>query len=354
MRAIRWHARKDVRFEEVEDAPAPRPHEVCVRVEWCGICGTDLEEWEHGPLLIPVGEPNRLTGIKAPLTLGHEVSGTVVDAGREVGHLREGDRVCLDALIHCNECWWCERHEVTLCPDLGVVGLSAHGGLAERVTVPAGMCVPLPDQVGSDTGALAEPLAVAVRAMRKARLNVGDCVAVLGGGTIGLATAAVARAMGAGSVALGEPLAGRRQLAENLGVDCVFDPLEEDGLAELEKLAGERGPDIVVDCAGTPASGPMSVSMARAGGKAVIVGLCGRTSAISFADIAVGEKQIIGSLSHVWDEDFRVAVRFLELGLFRAKDVVGARIPLEDTVTRGFELLGAGTDKAKVLVSPNL
>lgn len=354
MRAIRWHGRKDVRFEDVEDAPLPGPGEVRIQVDWCGICGTDLEEWAHGPLLIPVDKPNVLSGIKAPLTMGHEVAGTVVDVGSSVSFLKEGDSVCLDAVMTCGHCWWCDRHEITLCPDLAAIGLQAHGGLAERVTVPASMCVRTPEHVPPQTAALAEPLAVGVRAVRKAKMEVGSSVTVLGAGTVGLATLVAARAMGAGTVAVADPLPDRRNLASRMGADLVFDPLDPSDDDDLVKATSGRGPDIVIDCAGTPGSGPLSVSLVRAGGRAVIVGLCGRPSEFVFADVAAGEKEIVGSLSHVWDEDFRAAVRLLEYGLFQAEDVVGAYLPLEEAVTKGFELLGSESEKAKVLVSPHL
>src|SRR5690349_3171307 len=106
VKAARWHGTHDVRVESVPD-PTPRPDEVILRVDWCGICGTDVEEYLSGPHWVPVDQPNPLTGAQAPLTLGHEFSGEVVATGATVRHLRIDDRVAPDTLITCGQCYWC-------------------------------------------------------------------------------------------------------------------------------------------------------------------------------------------------------------------------------------------------------
>ena len=110
MHAARWHGQRDVRVDEVS-IPNPEPHQALVEVEWCGICGTDLEEYESGPVNVPVEEAHPLTGQRAPITLGHEIVGTVVEPARDGSGPSEGARVIPDVVLGCGECWWCKRHQ---------------------------------------------------------------------------------------------------------------------------------------------------------------------------------------------------------------------------------------------------
>jgi (R,R)-butanediol dehydrogenase / meso-butanediol dehydrogenase / diacetyl reductase len=355
VRAVVWHGRDDVRVEEVAEPPEPGFGEVKVSVEWCGICGTDLEEWRNGPRFIPVGEPHPLTGRSAPLVLGHEVSGEVAAVGPGVSGLQEGDLVALDALISCGECWWCRRHQVTLCPQLAAIGLQADGGLAEAITVPAQMCVPVPRDVGADTAALAEPLAVAVRALRRGRLTLSESLVVLGAGMIGIASLVVGRGMGAAPIVVADPVASRRDLARRLGADLVLDPQDADFRTRVGEATEGRGADVTVDAAGSRDSGPLAIDVTRPGGRAVVVGLATHPAAVNLFAFATAEKELIGSLSHVWDEDFAAAVRLLGDGVLAADQVVAARVSLEDAVERGFASIGSTElPGVKIQVSPSL
>ena len=222
MRAARWHGRGDVR---VEDVPIPDvgPDEVLLRVSWCGICGTDVEEYRDGPVVIPVDRPNALTGQRAPITLGHEFAGEVAAIGAGVEGLAAGDRVVPDICLSCGECWYCRRHEYALCVSWAAIGLHGDGGLAEYVKVPARMCVALPDEIADDEAALIETTEVAVRAVRKAGIRLGDSVAIVGDGAVGLITLQVARAAGATTVILVGHRAARLAIGRRLGADVAID-----------------------------------------------------------------------------------------------------------------------------------
>lgn len=132
MNALRWHGRRDVRYQVVEDAPAPGPDEARIRVAYAGICGTDREEYREGPILIPVAEPHPLTHKTAPLILGHEFSGIVESVGVNVTQLAPGDHVAADVLIHCGHCRECLRHQYNLCERQAALGLMADGGWRTR------------------------------------------------------------------------------------------------------------------------------------------------------------------------------------------------------------------------------
>jgi (R,R)-butanediol dehydrogenase/meso-butanediol dehydrogenase/diacetyl reductase len=337
VRAVRWHGRRDVRVDEVPDPGRPGPGAVTLAVEWVGICGTDREEWLSGPHWMQVGEPHPGTGQVVPITLGHEVSARVLEVGADVTGLRPGTLVAVDGLIPCGRCWWCQRHQNPLCDSLAAVGMHADGGLADFMTVPAAGCVPVADHVGSDTAALAEPLAVAVRGLRRGRFVAGESVVVFGAGMVGLGAVAAARAYGARTVAVVAPSEARRALASSLGADEAIDSRSPDLPDQLKAINDGRGPDIAFEASGSPDAARQAVSAPRKGGRTVILGFPTKSSEIDLASLAIAEREIIGSLSHVWDEDFRAAVSLLERGAVTADQVVSTRIPLEDTVAVGFE-----------------
>jgi len=131
MLAVRWHARGDVRVEEVPPPGPPGQGDVQLAVSWCGICGTDLEEWLDGPVFIPV-VPHSITGALAPVVLGHEFAGVVTALGDGVTGLGIGERVAVDTIVSCGRCRWCRRGEVSRCPELGALGLHADGGHHHR------------------------------------------------------------------------------------------------------------------------------------------------------------------------------------------------------------------------------
>ena len=195
MLAARWHARRDIRIDEVPEPGTPPPGWVRMKVAACGICGTDLEEYTEGPLMIPVDEPHPLTGGIAPLTLGHESVGVVVEAAADV-ELEPGTPVAVETNVFCGTCYWCRRREFQLCEKLGSLGLMGDGGLAEQMIAPAYTCFPYRN-VAATTAVLAEPLSVAVRAVRRGGVRVGSSVAIVGAGTVGLLTAQGARVAGA-------------------------------------------------------------------------------------------------------------------------------------------------------------
>jgi (R,R)-butanediol dehydrogenase/meso-butanediol dehydrogenase/diacetyl reductase len=164
MLAVRWHNRGDVRLDEVDLELPLDAGMVEAEVRFCGICGSDVAEYAHGPFAIRPGKTHRLSGQEPPVTLGHEFSAVVTAVGPGVDSVAVGDRVAADACWRCGECAACRAGQYNLCPSSGSIGLCSDGAFAPRVRFPAYAAIALPDGVSDEAGALLEPLAVGLHA----------------------------------------------------------------------------------------------------------------------------------------------------------------------------------------------
>lgn len=349
MLAAQLHGRGDLRVEHLPDPPAPPPGWVLLQIDACGICGTDVEEFTVGPTVVPT-QPHVLSGRSAPLTLGHEAVGEVIEVGRGVA-LPLGTRVAVEGNIFCGDCFWCGRREFQLCAKLASLGLMADGGLAEQMLAPAFMCIPYGDHVPPEQAALAEPLSVAVRAIRRARVSRGTSVGIVGAGAVGLLAVQVARAAGAETIMCVERHPYRRELALRLGADLAVAP-DEAALGAAD-LTGGTGLEVTIESAGNAEAAASTVRLARRGGRAVLLGVFDDVVPIDMMDFLFGEKEIIASLSHVYDVDFVQAVRLIDDGRIDVAPLISDRIALADVVTAGFGPLAANSEPhLKVMVFP--
>jgi threonine dehydrogenase-like Zn-dependent dehydrogenase len=278
------------------------------------------------------------------MTLGHEFSGEVVAIGHNVEGLVVGDFVAVDGLRYCGKCYWCQRHRVNLCDRLAAVGQAFDGGLAPLCNVPAAMCLTISNVPNREIFSLAEPLAVAARAARRGELKFGERVIVVGAGAVGLLVLQVSRTQGA-SVGVVEPHERRRSLALELGADWCVPP---------EDAMKYKGADLVIECSGSGAGAGQAVALSRAGGRVVLVGEYAEDSLPKLNSVVHGERHLIGSLSHIYDEDFRLALSLLESGLVRVETLISDRIPLARSLDEGLlALVDHPDDHLKILVYPN-
>lgn len=349
MKALRWHGKRDLRFEDVADEGPPGPGEAVVAVSDCGVCGTDLHEYLEGPHMIRPG-PHPLTGHRPPLALGHELSGTVVALGGDCQGVSVGDRVTADPCWRCGTCWWCVRGEYHLCPRGGSVGLASPGAFAERVTVPAAGLVRLPDTVSDEVAALAEPLAVGLHAVRRAGVAPGDNVLVHGAGPIGMAALMAARTAGAAGLYLSEPYEGRRAMAHGLGVTEAFDPARTDVRREVFLRTGRVGPDVVIEATGRPEIAVEAVSTVRRGGRVVLAGIGSAAARLDLTQLVFYERTVIGSLGYHFD--IPRVVDLMATGRIDASWMVTGRYPLSAGAEVFAELAADRGHHLKVLLTP--
>ncbi|WP_053202605.1 zinc-dependent alcohol dehydrogenase [Jiangella muralis] len=293
MRALVLHDFHDLRVETL-DLPVPGPGDVLVRVAEVGICGSDI----HGY----TGENGR----RAPgQVMGHEASGTVEHDPS--GRYAPGDRVTFNPLVSCGECGACAAHEEQHCRNRFVIGVRAdrRAAFADFVVVPERNVHRLPDTVGTREGALIEPLAVAVHAVRRARVRDGDRVLIIGGGPVGQSLVLALHDAGIATVVVSELDAGRRALCAELGA-IVVDPGSQD-LADAVAAAAGAPADVTFDAVGISSTVTAALGATADGGRILLVGMGSPALEIAAFEVSTREREVIGSFCYSAG-DFRAAI----------------------------------------------
>jgi 2-desacetyl-2-hydroxyethyl bacteriochlorophyllide A dehydrogenase len=299
---------------EPREVPLPTigDEEALVRVDACGFCGSDIS--------IVAGTHPRAA---APLTLGHELSGRIVQMKTSNSDFKVGNLVTSFPLISCGECHACRTNNSHVCRKLRLFGFDVDGGMAEFVKLPISALIRLPDEMPEHIGALIEPLAVAVHGVERAHLEDVRIAAVLGAGPIGLLTGLVLKQYGVPQVIVSDILSSRLQLAASLGLRTV---LAGENLAKLVmQLSDRNGGDVVFECAGAPSSAVEMTSLIRSRGVIVNLGVFKRPVQVDMQAINFKEITLVGS--RVYErKDFQTAI---ELAM---------RLPLALIVTHAFPL----------------
>lgn len=303
----------------IADAPVPEPRsgEVLMRVAYAGVCGSDLHAYKG---LHPFRQP--------PVVLGHEVSGVIEKIGPGVTGFAKGDRVTVMPVASCGKCAPCRDGKTNVCVNKVVPGSGGWlGTFAEYFTAPAFITYKIPDDMGLDAAALAEPLATSIHSVKTAGVKQGDQVLILGGGTIGILAVAVAKELGAKDVAITDVLDFNLDMArDDFGADA-YNALDKD----LEQKLLARYPDkfnSVILCASVPSTIHQSVRLVRRGGTVVVTGMYLEPIPFNFIDITLGEIAMAGSQIYT-DADFREALRMLATNKKLMK-IVTHKMPLDD------------------------
>ena len=328
MKALRWYARKDVRYVDAPE-PKPGPGMLKIKVSLAGICGTDLKEYAYGPVLIQPA--------KAPITMGHEFAGTVAEVGKGVKGFKAGDRVSGVGNTYCGECYVCKMGRYNLCVNQGFTGLFTDGCMAEYFVIPEYSCYKLPDTVSDELGALVEPLAVALHAIRQANIQPGDTVTVLGDGTIGLCSLLAAKAAGASEVYVIAKHQGRGGLAAKMGATAVIYSNEGNPVKKLQEMTGGIGTDAAIECVGRPETPQLAVELTRRGGIAVIVGIFDKPGIIDFSTMTFTEKTMVGSSIYI--HEGKTAITLMADKRIDPSPLISSIVPLKDAAKKGFEAL---------------
>lgn len=351
MRAARYYDSGDIRIEEIPE-PELKPGHVAIDVAWNGICGTDLHEYLEGPIFIPpAGHPHPISGESAPVTIGHEFSGTVTALGEGVTDLAVGDRVVVEPYIIADDVDTSPGEPYHLSKNMNFIGLGGRGGgLAEKIVVARRWVHPVGD-VPLDEAALIEPLSVGHHAFRRSGAEAGQVAIVGGAGPIGLLTAAVLKAKGL-TVYISELSEARKKMAHSTGVaDRVFDPREGDVAAQVRELTEGKGADVGFECSSVPAVLDMLIEAVRPAGVIVNVSIWGHKPPVDMPNLVLKELDLRGTIGYAGDHP--ETIKLVQSGKINLAPFITARIGLDDLVSKGFdELINNNEHHVKILVNP--
>jgi len=321
---------------EEADIPEPGPGEIQVKVAVCGICGSDVHAFRgKHPFVSP------------PIVPGHEFSGSVSKLGEGVKGFSEGERIVVEPSLTCGTCWNCRNGLYNICTNLKVLGCQAPGAFAQYISVPADKVYKLPEDMDFDDGALVEPSAVGVHAVRKSQISLGDRVVVLGAGIIGLSIVQAAKIAGAGEIIVAGHHEGRLKVARELGADVTF--VAGDTVQFVRDRYGPDGIDIVYEAVGVGTTINQAIDIVRKGAKVIVVGVFGEHPETKVGLIQDKEIDMRGALMYV-DGDYQRTIDMISSGKIRTKPLISARFPLE-RVSEAFDLIRTKRDETlKVLL----
>jgi L-iditol 2-dehydrogenase len=332
-------------FEIVElPTPAPGADDVLVRVEACGICGSDV----HGM--------DGSTGRRIPpIVMGHEAAGIVIATGSDVSDVAEGDRVTFDSTISCGKCGYCARGDINLCDNREVIGVSCgdyrrHGAFAEYVSVPRRIVYPLPAELPFAEAAMLEAISVAMHAVRVSGATGGESALVVGAGMIGLLTLQAARAAGCSPIYVSDLDPTRLALAVTLGADHVLPYTGKQLASRVAQLNGGPGVDLVFEAVGNDETVNTAIDCVRKGGTVALIGNVAPEVVLPLQKVVSRQIRLQGSCASAGE--YPKAIEYVAEGKIKVKPLITAVASLDDG-PKWFERLHAREPNLmKIVLTP--
>jgi 2-desacetyl-2-hydroxyethyl bacteriochlorophyllide A dehydrogenase len=328
---------------EVIEAPKPQitDNEVLVEVQAAGLCGTDVSLYEWPRMIVDNFNP------PLPVIMGHEFSGRVVEVGDNVNRVKLGDRVTGNPIHYCGRCWFCQTGKTNICDNRPILGMQLDGCFAEYVKLRSENIYPFPDRVSFDVAAVSELLSVAIHGTERVGLKVGENVAVVGPGSVGLMLLLVSLAAGAQNVIVAGTKndRGRLKVAASLG-GIPINVDENDPIQAVMDLTGGIGMDVVFEAAGHPSAVIQSLDMVRKGGRVGLVGMPHQKTEIQTTS---WEKSLISCRAYT-PETWRKTVNLLPSLESSIQKIISHRLPFEQAA-EGVALM-KNQDCCKVLLTP--
>lgn len=302
------------------EIPVPKDDEVLVRIEYVGVCGSDLHYYEAGGIGANI--------VKPPFVLGHEAGGTVVEVGKDVTHLKVGDRVALEPGKTCGKCEFCKTGRYNLCPDVIFFATPPIDGVfQEYVAHEAGLCFKIPENMDTMEAALIEPLAVGFHAAKQGGAQAGQTAVVTGAGCIGLVSMMALKAMGVTKIIAVDVMEKRLEKALELAATDVVNGKEKDTVEEIMRLTNGKGADLVVETAGSEITTSQAIHFAKRGSTIVLVGYS-----------ASGQETLPMSLALDKELTFKTVFRYRHIYPMAIEAVASGRVNLKGIVTNVFPL----------------
>lgn len=326
------------------DKPEPAKDELLIRIQACGICGSDVHGYDGS------------TGRRLPpVVMGHEAAGIVEAIGSEVSGFRPGDRVTFDSTVSCGKCFFCLRGQVNLCDQREVIGVSTPafrrmGAFAEYVTVPARIAYHLPDNLPFAHASMIEAVSVAVHAVSLTPIALDDTVVVVGAGMIGLLTLQAAMLAGAGRVFVLDVDDTRLELARNLGATQTFNSRNSKTISNLLQLTSGRGADAALECVGTSVTVGLALESVRKGGTVTLVGNIAPTIDLGLQSVVTRQIRLQGSCAS--SGEYPACISLMSRGAIQVEPLISAVAPLEDGAAWFQRLYNHEPGLLKVVLQP--
>jgi L-iditol 2-dehydrogenase len=342
MRAALLYGVKDLRVETI-DKPKVGPGEALVKVKAATTCGTDIKIFQRG----------YVSGvIQYPTVFGHEWSGDVTEVGEGVSWPRKGMRVRAGNSAPCLRCKMCQKGNYNLCENM----MWLWGAYAEYIKVPARMVTlnmqEIPSHLSYEEAAITEPLACVLHGIEKAHVKLGDSVAIIGAGPIGLLHLLTSKKMGAEKVIISDLVDERLQVAQQLGAEETVNAKQEEPVGKVRRLTGGYGADVVIEAIGLPATWEQALRMVRKGGTVLEFGGCppGTEIKVRTELLHYGEVTLIGTF-HATPAHFKKALGLIASGAVGVKPLITRKVRL-DEIKDAFEILTTSKSDLKIAILP--
>ena len=325
---------------KIKELPAPdlRAHEVLIKVKACGVCGTDIHIYK--------GE----FPVKYPIVPGHEFSGIVEEVGEEVRSVRPGDRVTVDPNISCGKCYYCRTGRANFCENWQALGVTLPGGYAEYVKAPEGNVYKVPEGLTFEEAAFAEPVSCVVHGLKRARVRLGDTVAIFGLGPIGLIHLQLVKKLGATLVVGIDLIEDKLRLGERLGADHVVDASREDVVEEVKKVTGGRGVDLAIEASGNLKAFQQALRCLDYGGRLLVFGVAPQSSVVQVAPFEIYRREVSVLGSFINPYTTKCALDVIASGSVNIKALISKVYRLEE-VSAAFKSVEEGR-AVKVMLRP--
>jgi L-iditol 2-dehydrogenase len=331
---------------EIVDQPLPSvgPNEVLVRVEACGICGSDVHGYD--------GSSGRRI---PPIVMGHEAAGTVAAIGAHVQGLCEGDRVTFDSTVYCGNCEYCSRGEINLCDHRQVIGVSCvdyrrPGAFAEYVVVPKHIIYLLPETIAFTEAAMLEAVSVALHAVRVSQVQGGETALVIGAGMIGLMILQAARSAGCSTIFIADVDATRLNLAKQIGADEILHCSGADLVAEVHKLTNGRGAEIAFEAVGRNETVAAAIDSTRKGGTVTLVGNIAAEVTLPLQKVVTRQLKLQGTCASAGE--YPQAIDLIANGKIQVKPLITAVASLAEGPDWFRRLHAREPNLMKVILTP--
>ena len=339
MRALVYEGAWQMPLREIEH-PAPEPGEVVVAVKAVGICGSDVHGYTGS------------TGRRYPvIAMGHEFIGTISAIGPNVGEYQVGDEVIVDPILTCGACVMCRAGRTNVCLNRTMIGMHQHGAYAEAVRVPQRQLHRKPAGLSWERASLIEPLSVALHAVNQTPFLVGESVAIIGTGPIGLLALLVARLKGAGTIIVTDRSAHRLNLARQLGADVVVDVAEHDPITAVQAATGGRGADAAIEAVGIAPTVQQALAVTRIGGTITWIGNSAPEVSLNMQHVVTREIAIRGVYAFT-SAEFDQSIGLLASGRLNVDRLIERIAPLVDGPQLIHELAKGRLEAVKVVLTP--